>query len=127
VTRGPSEGVREVSRGICRLLPTAGERVRKAAEETDGEVAPRGRPAKETGILPVYQEQRAARNGVGVRTQRQLDRLARDFPDLHGKVCSGDMSCHQAAVKAGFVKENHLAVLKRQGGGKCLHLRRPHR
>jgi hypothetical protein len=83
------------SEGMCRVLPTAGERVRKVAAETDGEVVPQGRPTKEKGNLPVYQTERALRNGVGIRTQRQLDRLARDFPDLHGKVCSGEMSSHQ--------------------------------
>jgi hypothetical protein len=53
-----------------------------------------------------YQKQssRAKANGISPRTQRTLDRLARDFKPLHAKVISGELSCHAAAVQAGIVK-----------------------
>jgi len=51
------------------------------------------------------QAARAKENGVSVYTQRKLDRLARDYPELHAKVSAGEMSVNKAAKAAGFVKE----------------------
>jgi hypothetical protein len=79
------------SEGMCRVLPTTGERVRKAAEETDGETLPAHRPETEVARFATSQRDRASSAGVSRYTQRKLDRLARDFPELHGKVCSGEM------------------------------------
>jgi hypothetical protein len=97
------------------LQARARERSRQAAQETTGGVLPRGNPTgnnqhdardEETGNLPVSSESqpaRAARNGIGERTQRKLDRLARDHPELHERVKAGDLTPHRASVLAGIV------------------------
>jgi hypothetical protein len=85
------------------------ERVRRAAKKTTGEtleangyVAER---AKGRQIIdPDNQLHRATGNGVGVVTQRRLDRLAREFPKLHKQVCDGELSVHRASINAGIVK-----------------------
>ena len=69
------------------------ERMAVAAQQTTGEVRTRGNPTgnnqhqqreEEIGNLPISsQSQRARENDIGARTQRKLDRLARDFPALH--------------------------------------------
>lgn len=51
------------------------------------------------------QSTRAASNGVHPDTQRKLDRLARDRPDLLDKVISGEMKVNRAAIEAGIVKQ----------------------
>ena len=43
-------------------------------------------------------------NGVGIVTQRYLDRLARDRPDLLERVRSGELKPYAAAKLAGVVK-----------------------
>lgn len=35
---------------------------------------------------------------------RKLDRLARDFPDLHEAVKTGQLTVHGASIQAGFEK-----------------------
>jgi hypothetical protein len=60
---------------------------------------------EETGTVPnSSQVQRAEENGVGVRTQRMLDRLARDRPDLLEEVQAGRMKTKTAAREAGIVR-----------------------
>jgi hypothetical protein len=87
--------------------------VQQAAINTTGEVLPRGNPTgtnqhgtkKEIGNFPVStQPVRASQNGVTNRTQRKLDRLARDFPSLHEEVKSGQSSVHGAYIQAGLAK-----------------------
>jgi hypothetical protein len=69
------------------VASAASERGQKAAAATTGEVLPEGRPPKEKlGKLPSSQDDRATENGVSLRTQRKLDTLAREHPDLHAKV-----------------------------------------
>jgi len=53
----------------------------------------------------VSQSSRADSNGVGIVTQRKLDRLARDRPDLLELVKANEMSIHAAAKAAGIVKQ----------------------
>jgi hypothetical protein len=64
-------------------------------QHTVDEVAQIARPAKE----------RAAKSGISVRTQRKLDRLARERPDLLAEVKAGRLSAHKAALEAKIVKQ----------------------
>jgi len=50
------------------------------------------------------QSTRAESNGVHPNTQRKLDRLGKDRPDLLQRVRDGELSVHRAAVEAGIVK-----------------------
>jgi hypothetical protein len=60
---------------------------------------------KSSGKLPLdFQSRRASKAGIGERTQRILDSLARSRPDLLAEVQAGRMSAHAAAVEAGIVK-----------------------
>ena len=51
------------------------------------------------------QPQRAKANGRGIETQRWLDRLARDRPDLLEKVNAGELKPKTAARQAGIIRE----------------------
>jgi len=87
----------------------------EAALHTTGEVLPEGNSTGnnqyqkkvELGNLPSSssQQSRAQQNGVGLRTQKKLDRLARDFPDLLEKVKRRELSVNRAAKEAGIVKD----------------------
>lgn len=46
----------------------------------------------------------AESNGISSRTQRKLDRLARDRPDLLERVQHGEQSAHRATVEAGIIR-----------------------
>lgn len=81
-----------------RIAPTK-ERVRLAAVDLDtGEILERGRiPIEQIGKLPISkQPQRAEESGIGVRTQRKLDYLARHATDLFARVQAGDLSADAA-------------------------------
>lgn len=54
-------------------------------------------------ISDATQSSRAKSNGISDRTQRKLDRLAKDRPDLLAKVNAGDVSVNKAAIEAGIV------------------------
>jgi hypothetical protein len=63
-----------------------------------------GRPKIDNlSILP--QAVRAEQNGIGIVTQKKLDRLARDYPKLLERVRAGELSAHRAALEAGFISE----------------------
>ena len=49
------------------------------------------------------QVSRAESNGVSDRTQRKLDRLAKDRPDLLQRVKAKELSVQAAAIEAGIV------------------------
>ena len=55
------------------------------------------------------QSARAESNGVSDRTQRKLDRLAKDRPDLLQRVKAKELSVQAAAIEAGIIKP--LSVL----------------
>jgi hypothetical protein len=64
--------------------------------------------------LRTSQAERAKSSGVSRRSQQKLDRLARDFPDLHEQVKQGKLSPHRAGILAGFRKEpSALDLLKK--------------
>jgi hypothetical protein len=66
----------------------------------------RSQAAQESiGKLPNgSQPERARDNNMRVRTQRYLDRLARDRPDLLGEVQAGRLKPYAAARQAGIVR-----------------------
>jgi hypothetical protein len=88
----------------------------KAAAETDGEVLPKGEvnqhTSKKVEQIAQPQGERARVSGVGRRTQQKLDRLARDFPDLHSKVCPAVRTAAGA-----FSLRPHRLTLSRQKEG----------
>lgn len=84
------------------LEPSAASRVRKAARNTDGAVLVPGRPNRAN--LVRSRNRRAGAAGIGRETQRKLDRLASDFPELFQAVIAGNISAHKAAVQAGIVR-----------------------
>jgi hypothetical protein len=81
----------------------ASERAAKAAEVTTPDITPNGQGERvDIGNLPkLSQGDRAQQNGIGERTQRKLDCLARDFPEIHKRVVSGELSTHAAYILAG--------------------------
>jgi hypothetical protein len=83
---------------------TAALRIETAAGATTGQVLASGKVNQWSGNLPDQtQRARARAAGISVRTQRKLDRLARDRPDLLAEVKAGRMSAHRAALEAGIV------------------------
>ena len=95
----------EVTRQIAA---TATERAIKAGRNQEtGRVLPADGSVNQhnLGRQIVYpQDRRASSLGIGLTTQKKLDRLARDFPDLHERVKAGELSVNAAAVQAGIVK-----------------------
>lgn len=89
-----------------RIAAAARERIRQATEAATGKVLPKGKVNQYAPSVPQITEPqrvRAARAGVGTRTQEKIDRLARDFPVLHEQVKAGALSVNAAAIEAGFV------------------------
>jgi hypothetical protein len=85
---------------------TAAPRVGAAARATTGAVLPAHRPREESRhVADLSQPARAKAAGVSVRTQRKLDRLARERPDLLAEVRAGRLSAHRAAIEAGVVRK----------------------
>jgi hypothetical protein len=81
---------------------TAGQRVEAAAGTA--RATSQGERSDTSQILR-GQKQRAEEAGVSVYTQRKLDRLARERPDLLEAVKTGRLSAHAAAVEAKIVKQ----------------------
>lgn len=55
--------------------------------------------------MPHYtRHEKAEAAGIGERTQRKLDALARQAPELLEQVKEGRLSAHAAAIEAGIVK-----------------------
>jgi hypothetical protein len=84
-----------------------------ASQVSTGDVLPRGNPSgsnqygnkEEIRNLRISsQGDRSRENGVSKRTQEKIDRLARDFPALHERVKSGEMSVNAASIEAGIVR-----------------------
>jgi hypothetical protein len=71
----------ETSKTVVRL------RSMQAAQQTTGKVLPKGKvnqytPEEVVAQIAEPQKVRARRNSVSPRTQRKLDKLARDRPDI---------------------------------------------
>ena len=62
------------------------------------------------------QSTRAESNGVSQYTQRKLDRLAKDRPDLLNRVKAGELSVQAAAIKAGIVKAPDVVEVAKRAG-----------
>lgn len=74
------------------------KRVQEAARKTTGQVLPRGSHASTSDIDT--QAERARKNGIGLRTQKKLDWLARCRPDLLKLVAGGVLSADLAYCQA---------------------------
>lgn len=59
----------------------------------------------------IDQKSRAKRSGVSPTTQKLLDRLARERPDLLDRIRSGEVSVNKAAIEAG-IKESAAETMK---------------
>ena len=77
-----------------------------AARMTRVELAPTGRGQRvDLGKLPKStQAKRAGKAGISVRSQRQLDHLARERPDLLQRVGGAEISLDQAVSEAGWAR-----------------------
>jgi len=64
------------------------------------------------------QSARADSNGISDRTQRKLDRLAKDRPDLLDRVKAKELSVQAAAIEAGIVKAPDVMELAKRAIGK---------
>lgn len=75
---------------------------------------------KSSGNFPIdnTQSSRADSNGISDRTQRKLDRLAKDRPDLLDRVKAKELSVQAAAIEAGIVKAPDVMELAKRAIGK---------
>src|SRR5579862_33681 len=85
------------------LRPTSTRRrMERIAEAALPDTRPRGRKRSDSDQLS--QRQLAAQQGISRDTLWKAERLARDFPELHGQVVAGELSVNAAAVAAGIVR-----------------------
>jgi hypothetical protein len=124
----------ELMRAPFEQASGAREKAMAAAAATTGEVLPadgyvadRIEPTDETDkrkgrqiVHPISQRERAKGNGIGVVTQKKLDRIARDHPELHEKVKAGELSVNGAAIEAGFITRTVPMPLDPEGAARCL-------
>lgn len=81
-------------------------RMAKAAANTTGQNLGHGGDRKSNAKVAFdTQVERAKQNGISHYTQRKLDRLARERPDIHKLVSSGELSVAAAERAAGFAKK----------------------
>ena len=64
------------------------------------------------------QSARADSNGISDRTQRKLDRLAKERPDLLDRVKAKELSVQAAAIEAGIVKAPDIMEVAKRAIGK---------
>jgi hypothetical protein len=78
-------------------------RVQAAAKNTDGTVIPKHSNQHNVDAQIGHpQSIRALQSGVCRTTQQTLDRLAREFPELHQRVIDGELRVWTAARQAGI-------------------------
>lgn len=99
--RNYGEAREEMGRCRRQVSEAAGNTPDKEDQNTWGGDRSSAKVALET------HEERAEKNRISHYTQRKLDRLARDFPEIHQRVVAGELSADRAAKLAGFVKEPH--------------------
>lgn len=84
-----------------RMMRAAGQ---TKTDADDGKMLPIGNsPNRQNADL--RQSQRAKNNGVGIRTQRKLDHLAKHFPDICRLVAEGQLTVAAATRAANIEKE----------------------
>ena len=86
------------------LQATIGKDRKQAARRFEAEATKQGKRADFDAASKSSQAGRARENEVGIVTQRYLDRLARDRPDLLERVNAGELKPRTAARLAGIVK-----------------------
>jgi len=100
---------------LRKAIPDWDARIeREGAARLEAKETKRGNPTgnnqhqrkEEIGNFPVSTSQvvRAESNGISDRTQRKLDRLAKERPDLLERVKAGELKINRAAIEAGIVK-----------------------
>jgi hypothetical protein len=93
------------------------EYIKQAATGTTGKVLPhngRTSPGKARQLAGPAQQVKVKQNKTSPQTQRKLDCLAHDFPELYARVYSGELSMHKASQMAGLVKTaTPLEAIKR--------------
>jgi hypothetical protein len=101
-----------------KINPSAGEAVTiadraiKAAKATARETLPTaGQGARNdlVNLTKCTQTERASENGIARTTQKKLDRIARDRPDLREQIIAGKLSIDGAFIEAGW-KRRTFAV-----------------
>lgn len=97
------------------VATTNSERIKRAAEQTTGDVRSEGGYQRGTRLsLPNVgsdkRQDRATANGVSDETQRKLDRLAKDFKPLMQRVKSGELSVDRA-YRMALSKPGRITVL----------------
>ncbi len=76
---------------------TSRTRIQKAARTTTGDVLSRGGDhSSKSRQKIVSQAERAAANGISIRTQAKLDYLARYYPEKLAAVATGKISAERA-------------------------------
>ncbi len=93
-----------------------------AALATTPEMAPTKQGERtDIGKLPKSnQSARASTNNIGERTQRKIDRLARDFPEHHDRVRRGELSVNAAALAAGIVQPTTTIPLEPEAAVRAI-------
>lgn len=101
---------------IRQWASKARERVQAAAGETTGETIPVHANQYTVDRQIVYpQSERAKQNGIGVVTQKKLDHLARNRPDLLQHVKTGELSADKAyKISRGIKDPTPLDKLKKE-------------
>jgi hypothetical protein len=86
-------------------LPHGGDRKSRGKKSSDDSSldnrSAEGESSRDDSYIDKHAD-RARRNGVSRQTQQRLDRLARDFPELHADVAGGRLSVNAAWIKAGL-------------------------
>jgi hypothetical protein len=54
------------------------------------------------------QKDRAEQNGISRPTQRKLDRLAKEHPDLHERVKAGELSAHRIGMRNDEIRQDRV-------------------
>lgn len=91
---------------IKQWAARARERIAGAAEETTGDIIPKHSNQYTVDRQIAYpQEARAQQNGISPRTQKKLDHLARNRPDLLEQVKNQELSADRAYKIARGIKD----------------------
>ena len=103
---------------LREVMPDWDERIeREAGKRIEARETKQGNN-QHRKISDTTQSARADSNGVSQYTQRKLDRLAKDRPDLLERVKTKELSVQAAAIEAGIVKAPDVMELAKRAIGK---------
>jgi hypothetical protein len=86
------------------LTASVGETEGESVKKFEAKATKQGERTDFPTVGKLSQSNRAKENGVSAETQRWLDRLARDYPDLLKKVNAGELKPKTAARQAGIIR-----------------------